>query len=257
MGSEAIDHLSPLAADLRAHDPDRYIATLFAPPAHREALIALYAFDHELSRVQTIVTEPMAGLVRLQWWQDVVDGFERGEEVAHPVARSLCRAVSEGGLQVSFLQQAIDGRRQPFEHEGPWDVETLERYLLAIGGSIASAAVDLLGADRADVLALATRVGQVTAAFEQLYALETSLADRKAWLPAGWLDGEHDIAGRAFMELREARRQKISIDRPTLSAFFPGTLVGVRLEAPVIPAARQSLPSAVPRLAWCWLRGRF
>ena len=77
MNAEAIEQLSPLAKDLRAQNPDRYLATLFAPAACRSSLIALFAFDHEIARAQWNMREPMAGLIRLQWWQDVIDGFSQ------------------------------------------------------------------------------------------------------------------------------------------------------------------------------------
>ena len=62
--------LSYCAALVREHDPDRYLATLFAPAYAREELFVLYAFDHEIGQVRRVVSEPMAGLVRLQWWRD-------------------------------------------------------------------------------------------------------------------------------------------------------------------------------------------
>ena len=256
MEADAIDTVSPLAADLRQHNPDRYIATLFAPVARRESLIALYAFDHELARVQAIVTEPMAGLIRLQWWQDVIDGFGQGKAVAHPVASGLQRAIEQDGLDPSHLQRAINGRRQPFEDDRAWDRLALERYLLDIGGSITCAAAELLGSDDKNVLAVADRVGLVDAAWEQLHFLEMSPPDRKAWLPVGGLRGGDDetangsdetkagkqIADWALTELAKARREKASIRRSALAAFFPGVLAGIRLKHP-FNAARQRAPA--------------
>ncbi len=43
---------------VRAHDRDRYLATLFAPADKRDALFALYAFNHEITRVRDAVREP-------------------------------------------------------------------------------------------------------------------------------------------------------------------------------------------------------
>ena len=131
MSLEVSDHLSPLAEDVRARNPDRYIATLFAPPACRDALFALYAFDHELSRIQTTVREPMAGLIRLQWWQDVIQGVEQGQTVAHPVVEGLRRAVVDDGLDSACLRRAIDGRpTQPSEpapfHRPLWIASSVE-----------------------------------------------------------------------------------------------------------------------------------
>jgi len=59
---------------VRAADRDRFLTTLFAPAEHRPALLALYAFNLEVARVREIVHEPLAGEIRLQWWNDVLEG---------------------------------------------------------------------------------------------------------------------------------------------------------------------------------------
>jgi len=69
----AIRGLSPLAALVRRHDRDRYQTALFAPADRREAMFALYAFNYEIARVREIVTQPMLGQIRLQWWREIVD----------------------------------------------------------------------------------------------------------------------------------------------------------------------------------------
>ncbi len=62
-------------ADLvRGHDFARYAATLLVPAEQRRALLALYAFNVEISRVRDHVTQPLAGEIRLQWWADVLAG---------------------------------------------------------------------------------------------------------------------------------------------------------------------------------------
>ncbi|HLT02205.1 MAG TPA: squalene/phytoene synthase family protein, partial [Geminicoccaceae bacterium] len=142
--------LSHCAADVRAHDPDRYLATLFAPAEIREALFVLYAFDHEIGRVRRIVTEPMAGLVRLQWWRDALAAIAAGRPPAHPVAEGL--HVRWAGFQEvrARLDAAIDAREQDLGAEPPADLAGLEERLGASSGEITLAALDLLEAkDRA------------------------------------------------------------------------------------------------------------
>lgn len=270
MGTDAIDSLSPLASDLRANDPDRYTATLFAPPQARTSLIALYAFDHELARLRTVVREPMAGLIRLQWWEDVVDGLEADRPLHHPVVQGLRRAVADDGLDVGHLKRAIDGRRRPFEEDQPPSLQTFERHLRDIGGGITSAAAALLGVDDERALATADRVGTVRAALEQVRLLERSTDGHGAWLPSTWLEptgDRHDeaalatvlnrLAEWALAELAHARHERGSIARSSLAAFFPGTLAGIRLRSPRQRRHQAALPTAVPKLLWCWLRGRF
>ncbi|MGI9451679.1 MAG: squalene/phytoene synthase family protein [Geminicoccaceae bacterium] len=253
MNSESIEQPSPLAVDVRTQSPDRYLATLFAPPERRDSLFALYAFDHEIARVQMVVREPMAGLVRLQWWDDVIDGFKRDDNVAHPVVMALQRAVTEGELNAAYLKRAVDGRRRLFEEEQPSGPEFWEHYLIEIGGSIACAAAALLGADAPETLAVADRVGAVSATWEEVSAL-----NRNAMSPTLRLENEsEEIGSWARREIADARRQSASITRAELPAFLPGTLAEIRLRDPAHYVQRPFLSTAVPRLAWCWLRGRF
>ena len=62
---------------VRKVDRDRFIAALFAPPQHRGALHALYAFNAEVTRVRDVAHAALPGEIRLQWWSEVIDG-ERG-----------------------------------------------------------------------------------------------------------------------------------------------------------------------------------
>ena len=101
----ASDHCRRLVART---DKERYWATLFAPAERRDALYALYAFDHELSRVTKVVREPMAGEVRFQWWSDVVEGSRDPEAAGHPVAAALRDAIARHNLPAEQVTSLID-----------------------------------------------------------------------------------------------------------------------------------------------------
>src|ERR1700720_1226840 len=97
--SARTDRLSPVAALVRRHDRDRYQTALFAPAGRREALLALYAFNYEIARVRESVTEPMLGLIRLQWWREVLDAAYAGAPPRqHPVVLPLAAAIRDFGL---------------------------------------------------------------------------------------------------------------------------------------------------------------
>ena len=74
---------------VREADHDRYLATLFAPAEHRDALYALYAFNVEIARVRDLVRQPLPGEIRLQWWREALEGERDSEAAAHPVAAAL------------------------------------------------------------------------------------------------------------------------------------------------------------------------
>jgi len=136
-----------LAALVRRHDPDRFLTALFAPPDRRDALLALYAFNHELARAREVVSKPPLALIRLQWWREVVEGAVRRHEVADP----LSDAIMDGMLARADLLAIIAAR----EIEAEPSIATLAEwrdYVLAGAGGVAVAAGRLLGAPEPEAL---------------------------------------------------------------------------------------------------------
>ena len=132
---------------VRRHDPDRFLTTLFAPAARRPALLALYAFNHELARAREAVREPALALIRLHWWREVVEGAARQHEVATPLAA----AIADGALSRDDLLALIDAR----EMEADPCIPTLDAwlaYLRGTAGGLAVAAARSLGAATPEAL---------------------------------------------------------------------------------------------------------
>src|SRR4051812_807159 len=107
----AASQLSPVGAIVRRHDRDRFLTALFAPAARREDLLALYAFNFEVAKTREVVTEPMLGQIRLQWWREAVDEIYRGGRVrTHEVVQPLAEAARRGALSRAHLDRMIDAR---------------------------------------------------------------------------------------------------------------------------------------------------
>jgi phytoene synthase len=107
---------------VRRADRDRFLGALFAPEPQRRDLLALLAFDHELSRTRTVTREPMMARIRLQWWRDAVAeaaGTNRPRE--QPIVESLSETVRRRDLAPERLVALIDAREE--EVDGPLDVE--------------------------------------------------------------------------------------------------------------------------------------
>jgi len=136
--------LSPCGALVRRHDPDRFLAALFAPAPRREALFTLYAFNHELARAREATREPMLALIRLQWWREVVEGVRKKHEVATP----LGDAIAQGLLVADDLLGMIDGREAEAEPAIP-DRAAWHAYLAVTAGGMMAAAGRALGAEGA------------------------------------------------------------------------------------------------------------
>jgi phytoene synthase len=103
-------HYEAAEALVRAEDKDRFLANLFAPETARKHLSALHAFSTEVARVREIVSDPLPGEIRLQWWRDALEGKARGAAEAHPIAKALLETVTVCRLPVAALTGLIEAR---------------------------------------------------------------------------------------------------------------------------------------------------
>lgn len=133
-----------LAAMVRTHSRDRYIATLFAPAEKRDALLSLYAFDAEVSRISQLIRDPLPGEIRLQWWRDVANGTRDAEAQGHPVGAALLQTIKALNLPRSAFDAYCEARIFDYYHDVMPDRTTLEAYLGATQSAIVQLACLIL-----------------------------------------------------------------------------------------------------------------
>ncbi|SFT00244.1 phytoene/squalene synthase family protein [Methylobacterium sp. yr668] len=237
---------------VRAGDPDRYYATLFAPAAARPHLFALYAFSLTIARVREAVSNPMAGEIRLQWWRDALQGEARGDVRANPVAAALEEAIRVNRLGRQPFVDLIDARVFDLYEDPMPRVNDLEGYC----GETASALFRLASL----VIGNGTEPGGAGAAGHAgvaygitglLRALPWHARAGQVYLPADILGRygvtrEDIVTGRggpglrrACADLRDLARQHLKAfeaARPTIApsagaAFLPTALVEPYLAA--------------------------
>ena len=131
-----MSNLSYCANQVRLFDRERFLCALFMPESKREMLFTLYAFHIEISRIQTIVTEPMAGLLRLQWWRDNIEQIYNGAIPNHPVCEPLAVLINEKSLPKGYFDNILNARALDFETEPFATIEHLSSYAENIYSSI-------------------------------------------------------------------------------------------------------------------------
>jgi phytoene synthase len=142
--------LSPIGAFARAHDPDRFLCALFAPAERRDAVFALIAYNHELARAREAATNPMAALIRLQWWRDAIEEARAGRPPRrHEVAGPLQEAVAMGALDADALIDLADAREAETEEGGFATEQDVVTWLRGTAGGWSAVAGRALGADAA------------------------------------------------------------------------------------------------------------
>ena len=234
--------LSACAALVRSYDPDRYVATLFAPPERREALFALYAFGAELARVPERVSEPMLGAIRLQWWRESLDGIAAGTPRRHEVVGPLAEAVSRHGLDLAPLRRAIEAWEAVMEREGQPTLADIESLAEGTGKPLDGAAMALLDVPLTETVDEALRHGALAVGLTELLRRAAARAgDGRTMLPrdvlvrhgldlGALLDGDRDrrlaaatseLADRARGHVEAARRLLPSLPRRVRFILLP------------------------------------
>ncbi len=141
-------------------EPDRYLAATLAPVRVRGDLAAIAAFAAELGRIPSVVSEPMLGDIRLQWWREALEGGREGRRSGHPVADSLIDAVQRHGFEPEVLLAMIDARELDLAGGMPQDDAGLAAYLDATQGHPFRLALGVLGAGAEQANALARTAGE-------------------------------------------------------------------------------------------------
>lgn len=112
----------------RQHDRTRFLCALFAPEAERQRLLAVLALLAELHQAMQQISEPMLGMVRLQWWREAADSIFSDTPVAHPVIRALHAAHQAQPFTRQALLAPIEARERDLAETGFTDMEAVYRY---------------------------------------------------------------------------------------------------------------------------------
>jgi phytoene synthase len=134
--SPLADAYARAAAVVQSADRDRYLADLFVPVEFRPHLFALHAFNAEIAKVRDVVSDPMLGEIRLQWWRDAI---QTGAGGGHPVATALNATIAKYRLPRDAFQRLIDARMFDLYDDPMPGLNDLEGY----AGETSSALIQL------------------------------------------------------------------------------------------------------------------
>ena len=245
---------------VRRGDPDRFLATMAAPPGARAVLFPIYAFNLEVARAPFASAEPMIGEMRLQWWRDVLDELGRGAAPrAHEVVAPLADVAAAGRLPLDVLDALVAAHRVHAEAKGFEDAGHFEDFIERTGAGLMWAAAAALGAGAEAEPAVRAHgwAAGLAAYFRAIPDLE---ARGLRPLPDGRPEAVRALAARGRARLAEARRQAMPCAaRPALLAGWRAGPTLARAEADPGCVARGELAESEFRrrggLLWRALRG--
>lgn len=211
---------------VRDADPDRYLATLYAPAGKRSALFALYAFNAEIAGVRDRIREALPGEVRLQWWREVVEG-ERPAD-GHPIAEPLLAAIAAHNLPRATFVNYLEARMFDLFDDPMPTRGDLEGYCGETASAIIQLAALVLDPDAAPAQAdLAGHAGCAQAITGLLRLLPLHLARGQCYVPrdilaAAGTTPEEFLASPESPASRRALDAMIALANDHFAAFRKG-----------------------------------
>ena len=246
-GGEGNRESAAFCADLvRSHDFARYASTLFLPPDQRRAVLAIYAFNVEISRVREQVSQPLPGEMRLQWWSDMLAGSGHGGVEGNLVAAELMLAIRNCRLPVERLSRLIDEHQFDLYNDPMPTQAALEGYLDDTAGTLFSLGAAICGRQSDEIEHLARHAGLAQGIAQVIAALPLDASRRQLFVPLQLLQQhgsgmEEVFAGKETTKLRAALDQLIAEGQGHLKTAFA-------LQSQVPPEARRIfLPLALVR----------
>jgi phytoene synthase len=213
------------AEQVRSHDFERYASTLFVNPDKRRALLALYAFNAEISRVREQVSQPLPGEIRLQWWTDMLAGSGHGGVEGNPVAAELLLAIRSYGLAIEPLSRLIDEHQFDLYNDPMPSLAALEAYVHDTSSALFTLGADIMGRRSEATDHLARHAGLAQGFARVIAALPLDAARRQLFVPLQLLENhgsgmEEVFAGKETPQLRAALDQLLGEARGHLKTAF-------------------------------------
>ena len=260
------------AALVRGHDFARYAATLFVPADQRRALLAVHAFNVEISRVRDQVTQPLPGEIRLQWWTDMLADTGDGGAEGNPVASELKLAIRNSHLPVERLSRLIDEHQFDLYNDPMPTLAALEGYINDTSSALFSLGAAIAGWQSPEIEHLARHAGLAQGMAQVIATLPLDASRRQLFVPLQLLEShgssiEEVFSGKETPTLRAALDHLIREARGHLDTalvllknlplearpvFLPLTLVARDLERMARADSDPFVPRAASRFSTLW-----
>ena len=210
---------------VRSHDFVRYASALFVPASQRRALLALYAFNVEVSRVHEQVSQPLPGEMRLQWWTDMLAGVDHGGVEGNPVAAELLLVIRTWRLPVERLSRLIEEHQFDLYNDPMPTMAALEGYINDTSSALFSLAALITGQTSEGIEHLARHAGLAQGITQVMASLPLDASRRQLFVPQQVLQNhgcgiEEVFAGKETQKLRAAFDQLLGEAKGHLKTAF-------------------------------------
>jgi phytoene synthase len=240
--AEDVKDASAYCANLvRTHDFPRYASTLFLPGVHRRPLLAIYAFNVEISRVRDQVSQPLPGEMRLQWWIDMLAGRNHGSVEGNPVASELSWACRTWRLPVERLARLVEEHEFDLYNDPMPSLAALEGYANDTTSTLFGCCARILVRPSETVDHLARHAGLAYAMIEVINNIPQDIARQQLFVPLQFLQ-QHGSSLEEVLRGKQTPQARAGID--DLLEQARGHLKTAMSLLPTVPA--EARPAFLP-----------
>ena len=180
-----IDDVS-LRPSIRLREGERslFLCSLFLPEPYRSAVIALYTFNLEITRIRGLINEPLAGQLRLKWWYDAVESMGAGEISNHPVIREIEQVTRDFRLDPLRLLSLVEANATDLSPCQPGNVREMLEQIDKTSGVLYKTLVNVVDANGAtDALRAGAHVARAFGISRMLGSLPSDVNAGRNYLP--------------------------------------------------------------------------
>lgn len=113
---------------VRKNDYENFLCALLLPKQARNAVIALRAFNVEVSKAAIASNDPRISLMRLGFWNETIEKIYESNPPNHPVALQLARTISKHDLKKRNLIRLVKAREAQLTEKCFQSLENMEKY---------------------------------------------------------------------------------------------------------------------------------
>lgn len=185
----------------RTHDPDRFLIGLFMPRRLRDDIWPIITFNFEVAKTAEIVSEPMMGNIRLQWWREAIEEIYNGDiPRKHEVVEPLAAVIKKHDLNKDDFLALINVREFDLEYKMLSDWDSFEIYARKTNAPLNKLVLDILGDE--EEAGIVNQISFYYGAIGLLRAIAFHLNQRRLFIPQDVLDA-HDVSLQKILDFNK------------------------------------------------------
>jgi phytoene synthase len=165
---------------LKSKDYDRFFLANLEGEEIRKDITTLLHFNAELAKIKSIVSEEMLGMIRFQWWRDMINsGSAQGGELFEAVNFLINKYEIPKELFITL----INAREQELSPEPFADINSFKDYIKNSDGQLNEIALYILKKNSEENIITAKRIGAYYGFVKILCLTHFNFGNGKFFLP--------------------------------------------------------------------------